>query len=286
MTRLKLFGITLAISSLIFALCILNFPIREFVTSLKYQNSSSYIYKKTGNRKLIASCSNCPFPLEKYFENPDLLFENVEYLFKDAPEKKGIPVKVALIKIDGKQYVAKKYYPTNLSKLKCLLPIRSSKPYRSWYFAHFFEKLKIATPACLLLIEDKKGPFCVRGYTVHEYIDGVTAYVFFSPDSPYKNEWEQTLIEIHHLLKQLSKYKITHRSLHLDNIIIKDGKPALIDLDKTQHFFPLYPYKSLHKDKKDRNKFIEKFSETTESKNSALLNKTFQISSELCSSTH
>ncbi|MCH9634067.1 MAG: hypothetical protein S4CHLAM7_08050 [Chlamydiae bacterium] len=230
-----------------------------FMTSRSYKKNSAFSYKKTFRRLLIADNTNFQCVEEKYFDQPDLLFEKTDHLFKNRRHK----TKVALVEVNGRRYIAKKYNIPSFKVWLWQVPIRSSKAFRSWYYGNALYDLNIATPKVQLLIEKKIGILWTECYCLSDFIDGVLAVDYFNENSPFKEEWEKTIHELKNLIDQLNSHYIIHGDLSLNNIVIQNGTPFLIDLDRVHQYSFNHTYYKVRYKTQHLARLTKKFGEVS-----------------------
>ncbi len=229
-------------------------PVDRWINSNPFKNNSTYTYSNQFKRRLIVSNSDLPVSLDKFYENPEALFQNTDRLISDMQLNPQIPTKVALVQIEGRPYIAKKYHRVNFLRWTKIFPIRGSYAYKSWYYADLLNQLGVQVAKPLLLIEKKFGPFWITSYTLQEYINGIKASQYFGHCTEFDEGWQTSLQELKELLNTLNKRHIAHRDLHLDNIMIQDGKPILIDLDYMRSYYFSHAFKLFSRNKKDLKK--------------------------------
>jgi hypothetical protein len=231
------------------ALCEI-FPTDWFLSSAPFKKNSQYHYVKKWDRLMISNVSSFPVHPENYLANPDKLFENTKHLYKDRDKKN----KVALVQLGESLYIVKKYKTPTFWRWLKAIPIKASKGFRVWYFGIKLKKLNISTARPILVIEKRIGPFWTSSYVVLHYIPGLVSVDYFAKDSPYKEKWGETLAGFSELIANLNKHQIIHGDLNLDNIIIYNHKPYLIDLDSI-HF---YQYNHAFYKSRYRNQHLSK----------------------------
>lgn len=214
------------------------FPIDWFMTSQRYKNNPQFIYRKSFFTLFIQDKSLSYMDGEKYFKEPELLLQNIDYIFKDRQNK----TKIALVDLEGKQCLVKKYDISNPISWFKNVPFRASKGFRSWYYAHELEKIGVKTAKPLFFIEKKWGPFWGSSYLVTEYIDGSKGSDYFGEHSPFKGRWNQALGQIDQLLSNLNNHLIIHGHLSLNNLIFYENEPYLIDLEHIHAYHFDHPF--------------------------------------------
>ena len=205
-------------------------------TNNLFKQHKEYTVQKNFKRNLIVSNRTIQLPYQQFNKNPDLIFQKTKKVFKERAQS----TKVALVEINGKEYVAKKYaQPSRLRWIR-KVSYRGSKAYRAWHHAFLLSQIGIPTARQEMLIETKWGRFWKSGYILYEYLDGLTAEEYFDTDSGFQDSWDFTLLEIRKILTTLDDHSIINGDLTLRNIMIINSKPILIDLDR------VHPYRFKH----------------------------------------
>lgn len=213
----------------IFYLCLHNILPGDFFISMDtFKKDSEYVFQKDLSRIMICSKSLYNSDYQNYYHNPDALFNNTEYLFPSKYKNK----QVAVVKLDGNYFIAQKFRPYNIWSFLSIFLCRTSFAYRAWYYGHFLNKNQIPAAKPLMFIEKKFGPFCLSSYLITSYIPGIKGEEYFATDSAFSEHWPETSASLLKTIQQLEKLKIFHPDFSIENCIIKDETPYLIDLEK------------------------------------------------------
>lgn len=203
------------------------FPTDWLLSKKRYEKNDAYLSYRSFTRYALASKKHCHFDITLYVKNPEMLFSNTLHdFFGDHHDSK-----VVLSRLNDKAYIVKKYKCSSFLTWLKWVPIRSSKAFRSWHFGCKLTQLGIPTAAPVLMIEKKIGPFWTSTYIVREYINGISTYDYFSKQSPHKEEWKKTLLELKTYLELMNQHKLIHGKISLHNTFIYEGKPYFLDLD-------------------------------------------------------
>lgn len=144
--------------------------------------------------------------------------------------KKGNTSYVSSTSFNGKDVVVKRYnYKGLLHSLRHT--IKGSRARRNWLYGHRLTMLGIPTPKPLAFIEKKKGVLVWQSYIVTEYIEGQKLYDFLKDNSPEQRESILVKERLEILMKELSKYRVTHGDLKHTNILVTKDNVILTDLD-------------------------------------------------------
>lgn len=184
--------------------------------------------------------------IAELIENPEKFFILPSTHIIKSNEKRT----VALIEIDQKKFILKRYNYKNFFDWITKCPFRSSKAYRAWYYMHHLQKKGVHTATPVAIIEKRIGPFWLNTYLLTEYIEGLTldqALNYFDTKKL------QLLNEnIYQVLKIFYANKWLHRDFVTRNIIIDKDQISIIDLDEMHSY--------LFKNKIFHSKFHQKHS--------------------------
>ncbi|MFI4937004.1 MAG: lipopolysaccharide kinase InaA family protein [Candidatus Berkiellales bacterium] len=174
---------------------------------------------------------------------------------------------VALIHVDGKGLIVKR--SNTKGKLHVLRrSMCSSRASRNWHYANLLIKLGLPTFEPVAYLEERFGPFRARSYLICTYIEGINARHFFASDLQYQAGWSEAAKNIGDLLKKLAECRISHRDLNLNNIILSDNKPFLIDLDSMCRH--RWRFVALRRAKRERRRFLRNWQHTPQLSHQAI----------------
>lgn len=161
--------------------------------------------------------------LQPLLEDPDAFIAAGKSL------KQGGSATVAKVELEGRAYVVKRYNIKNLSHWlkRCWRPTRA---WHSWVEGNRLDVLGIATPQPLAVWEPRRFGLRGRSYLVTEYVEGEDIIARFQAHlggSPPENE----LLALEQLLAAMLRERISHGDLKGTNLLWRDGRWALIDLD-------------------------------------------------------
>lgn len=169
----------------------------------------------------------------------NVLIEQPDALMKDAVMlKDGDSTTVVAITLDGRDWVIKRYNLKNpfyaLSRL-----LRPSRAWHCWASAFSLADAGIATPAPLLMLEQRWGPLRRQAWFVSERVAGqdlLRVLEFETPESP---KWQQALKQFDQLFLLMQQNRLIHGDMKATNFILQDGagtEPRLqvLDLDATR----------------------------------------------------
>lgn len=140
--------------------------------------------------------------------------------------------------------------------------IKRSRARRCWLFAHRLLLSQIATARPLAFMEKRWGKYIECSYFISEYVQGEDLQPFLS--SPNKEEKLRRRVahETKQLIEKLHLELISHGDLKHQNILLRDGKPILIDLDGME--VHRKKKKFLSRQKKDIKRFAKNWQDQPE----------------------
>ncbi|HBN26237.1 MAG TPA: hypothetical protein DD405_02060 [Desulfobacteraceae bacterium] len=194
-----------------------------------FRECSAFACKKNHNSLTICDRQYQSELMDTFLADPDIFFKTCTFL------KQGNTSTVALVKINGRQLVVKRYNVKSfLHSFRYLF--RKSRASVSWKNAQrLFYILNIPTPKPVAFLEKRLGLFKKKSYFITEYIDGISAYNLF-----HSNEVEDIAGRKHlvcmfgRLLQSLSDALLSHGDFKASNFIISNDKVFLLDLDAMQ----------------------------------------------------
>jgi len=184
-------------------------------------------YNSPGRRSFINSKYDSP-ALRKCIDNPENYFPKD----KDQLLKNGNSATVALIEVDGKELVVKRYnYNKNLKTF--IRRFRKSRASTSWSNAFRLQNYGMKTPEPYALIETFKGPMVDHAYFIAEHIKGNDLLDVLSKN---ENKEETQLIcqQMKDIFTVWKKCKIAHGDCKATNFIYHENEVYIIDLDAMQ----------------------------------------------------
>lgn len=224
----------------------LNIEKKNFL-SKAFRACTRLYYKKNFFERLICVREAYTEPMAEFLANPEALLEKAEIL------KAGNTCTVFRLVLAGKEYAVKRYNMKNIFYRFTRL-FRPSRASISWYNAHLLMLAGIPIPKPIAIREELFGPFRGKAYYISEYLSGETADLFFK--RPVVNEFifEETQRATIALLNRLGQAQIFHGDLKANNILIKQNKAYLLDLDAMRQIENKAKY--LHYRRKDIQRFL------------------------------
>ena len=165
--------------------------------------------------------------VQKLLIHPEQLFQDKASVYL----KQGNTCTIKSILLDNQHYVIKRYNPKGL--LYELTHIgQTSRARKSWINAHLLRFMGILTPEPVALIEQKLSMGNYYRYFISKQVTAPNSWSFFCehPFIHHKNVADRLLS----LFNKLAEYKITHGDLKGSNILIKQNKICILDLDGMQ----------------------------------------------------
>lgn len=144
--------------------------------------------------------------------------------------KRGSATTVVKANYAGKDIVIKRYnYQGFLHAIRHT--IKGTRAEKSWKYSLYLLEAGIRTPRALAYITSRKHGLSGASYIINECIDTLTLSNLL-----HKNQINDEIIELVSdfcslLQENLKKLRISHNDLKPSNILIKDHKVYLIDLD-------------------------------------------------------
>jgi serine/threonine protein kinase len=206
---------------------ILTMPTQDF------SQRKEFVTIKNWRQRLICHKHYYSAALAQALSDSEALLQNnsIQYL------KQGDTTTVALLELDGHRLVVKRYNLLNLPH-RLRRSLRPTRAWISWCYAHYLLQLGIATPQPVAMLEQRFGPFHGTAYYICEYVEGVSAFDFFTKNS-LQNNLDKLAVQktIVTLLKNLAQAHLAHGDMKATNILINQDKlqPYLIDLDAMRY---------------------------------------------------
>jgi len=163
-----------------------------------------------------------------FLKDPDAFLQNQPITYLKYQE--GEPTTVAIVTLDGRPFVLKRY---NLKGfwhgLKRLL--QRNRAWRTWKNSLYLEAQGVATPKAVAVAIKYWGPVRREAYFIAEYVRGLSGYEVFFKRSYTADELEKIIRHVGKLLKKLYAARVSHDDFHHNNMVFLNGVPVLLDLD-------------------------------------------------------
>lgn len=193
---------------------------------MSYKNTSKNLVQKTIRKLLICKNEYCSKEMLNFLDNPDQYLEaSREQFFKSDPND---TTTVGVVIIGKKKFVVKRYNVKSFwHSFKKIF--RQSRALRSWKNSHYLISKQILTPKPVAVLINRIWFWRQKTYFITEYVEGLSGKDFFALPQP---DGLQTAINnIVELTKELFAARITHDDYQHRNLVFRDSKPYLVDLD-------------------------------------------------------
>ena len=163
--------------------------------------------------------------LEQFVEDPDSFIDEGRLL------KKGNSSTVAVVDINGSNYVLKRYNMKSFGH-RLSRSLRPSRAHQSWKNALTLKMLGVATPTPLLFMENRLlGVFRSTAYYLSEYIEGDNFGDEIAADTLEDDQFKKSIEMFEQLFRIMNTYSVSHGDTKASNFIVKDGELMVLDLD-------------------------------------------------------
>ena len=189
-----------------------------------YRETSANVYRRDWNHYIVYKRSLESAALQAFLQTPDTFIERGKII------KAGRSATVALVEIDDKQYIVKRY---NIKSLwhRFRRQFRASRAWVCWRNAHMLEMLGIATAQPLLMMEYRFGSLRREAYFLCEFLPGEDALHFLQKEPINSPVWQRTLAQFQALFATLRDYSIVHGDTKATNFLVTEKGLAVLDLD-------------------------------------------------------
>lgn len=215
--------------SLIFICYLILFPNDFFLPKSEFINSPHFDYSHNVTRLIIYDKRKVSSGILALIKEPDKYLSASDNVLKDNHKRT-----ITRLTIDSKDVFIKRFNYKNLYDWVTKCPFRSSKAYRSWFYAYELKKREIGTIDPIAIIEKRIGPFWTNTYLITEYVEGETLGCNFQSSN---NLSHKSLSEkLTHILDVFYKLKWLHRDFIGQNILVTQDGVAIIDLDEMHSY--------------------------------------------------
>ncbi len=201
--------------------------------------------------------------LENLIESIDEALKEEAGWFKNNAKRT-----VSIIQKGQSIFFVKRYNSKSFFDYCSKCPFRSSKAFRSFYYAYFFKQKKLPTPEPIAIVEKRIGFLWTTCYLISKKIEGQSLEEL-TLETLSGSQSKLIKTQLHHLLNQLYDNKWLHRDLTLGNIFLCKDKLFFLDLDDVHsyafnnHFFRK-KFLTKHQKRLNRSlKHLKTFQETT-----------------------
>jgi len=190
-----------------------------------YRQSSAQVCSRGWDHFVVCKRNGHTRAMARLLEDPDRFISEGKLL------KKGNSSTVAVLKVDGRSLVVKRYNIKSFGHAlsRCFRP---SRAWRSWKNAHRLLMLGIATPQPVGLLEKRFGPLRSKAYFITEYSPGLDAYGWFHSSGGKKPDVYCVIRQFGHILQIFYEHLIVHGDFKATNFILtENNRIVVIDLD-------------------------------------------------------
>lgn len=196
----------------------------KVVTDKLYRSTSANACISEWSRFVVYRRDLESSALKRLIAAPDLCMEAGQFL------KKGNSSTVAVIRLDGRQCVIKRYniksFWHGLRRL-----FRPSRAWVSWRNAHMLEMFGVSTPKPLLMMERRIGMLRREAYFLCEYAEGEDSLRFLEKEPINSPVWSLVLDQFKSLFLLMQEYGIVHGDMKATNFISTEQQLTVLDLD-------------------------------------------------------
>lgn len=196
----------------------------KLVLKKLYRETSANAYRRDWNHYIVYERSLESAQLQDFLRAPDAYIERGKII------KAGRSATVAIVEIDAKQYVLKRY---NIKSLwhRIRRQFRPSRAWVCWRNAHMLEMLGVTTAKPLLMMEWRFGSLRREAYFLCEYLPGEDALHLLKKEPINSPAWSRALNQFKALFATMRDYSIVHGDMKATNFLVTEKGLAVLDLD-------------------------------------------------------
>ncbi|MCJ7774557.1 MAG: hypothetical protein MUP22_15640, partial [Desulfobacterales bacterium] len=231
-----------------------------------YRECTEFVCKRGWNCFMVCVRENYTSEMSQLLDDPDHYMDSGKLL------KAGNTATLALVKVDGRDVVVKRY---NIKSFRHGLGrfFRPSRAWVSWRNSHLLRYMNICTPKPVALIERRWGPFRKNAYFITEYVQGVPLNHVFGGKRVNEFDMDAIVKKTGVMIQSLFDLMIGHGDFKASNFIVAKDGITIIDLDVMKEY--TFKWKFRHAFKRDYKRFMknwEDFSEIERKYQKMLLN--------------
>ena len=166
--------------------------------------------------------------LQQFCREPDALVDDATTRLKD-----GNSATVVRADWPNGPVVIKRYNLKN-AWVRLKRAFGSSRADRAFRFAHALRLFEMDTPLPIARSVRKHGPFRAEAFYVSAAVDAQSLQQVLAGDAPLTPMQQQLIERVADLLRELQALQLVHGDTKASNILVRDGKPILLDLDAMQ----------------------------------------------------
>ena len=138
--------------------------------------------------------------------------------------------KLGLIRVNGNELVIKYHnYKDRLHRFRRYFrPTRASK---NWYYSKLLLNEGVWVPEPVACIETRIGPLRGKSYFIYEYVSGMNGEDYFRQFRHDSDRVDRGMDLVVELVRRIKKLGLIHGDIRMSNLIFKDDRICLLDLD-------------------------------------------------------
>lgn len=243
---------SLSFIGLVFASYLWIYPNDFFLSDKPFQRAPNYQVEKTFFSYKVFFLPEKTPDLEDLINHLDEALKDESGWFKNNSKRT-----VSIIQKNNSSFFVKRYNSKNFLDYCSKCPFRSSKAFRSFFYAYYFKQQGLPTPEPIALVEKRVGFFWTKCYLISKKIEGQSLdELLEKPSLPFDPSLIQAQLTRH--LTKLYENQWIHRDLTLRNIFFYQGKLYFLDLDDIHS----YAFKNYFFKKKFFEKHQKRLNET------------------------
>jgi len=142
---------------------------------------------------------------------------------------------IFLVNFGTQKLIIKRYHVSDAwMRIKNLW--RKSYAARAWDNAQELQRWRVLIPQPRAFFEERCGLFYGTSYLIMEYVAGQRGCDYFSATARPKPEWEQIIINIATIAKQLHAARMVQRDFQYGNMLIVGPNVYLLDLEYIKQY--------------------------------------------------
>ncbi|MBL4821712.1 MAG: hypothetical protein JKY98_12100 [Gammaproteobacteria bacterium] len=229
------------------------------------RSSTAHIARRSANRVMICDRAIVSREFNDFVENPD------RYIQQGEMVKAGNTSTVAVVTIEGKRYILKRYnIKSFLHGVKRALGqlLGKDRALNSWRFALILPMLGVSTARPLMMLQRRLLWLIPReSYFLCDVLEGKTVTEIFENEQSGLDVQESVFHAFSEFFKVMAQSRITHGDLKTSNFIFANNTLYVLDLDAMTRHKSEDSFRKLFN--KDLNRFAANWTGRTEFKSAA-----------------
>lgn len=138
--------------------------------------------------------------------------------------------KLGLVRVDGTELVIKYHNYKNWRHRirRYFRPTRASK---NWYYSHLLQNAGIWVPEPVASIETRIGMLRGESYFIYAYVSGMNGEDYFRENRHDPVRVDRGMGLVVDLVRRIKTLGLIHGDIRMSNLIFKDNRICLLDLD-------------------------------------------------------